>query len=121
MSAPTPGPDLRASLVHAADPDGVAEAAVGRAGSVDRGSVVELYLWVRGERIDQARFLAFGAPEVFACAAAACEAATGMALEAAGGLTGRAVAQRAGVDAQALGEALVVEDALRAALERLNL
>ncbi|MBA1148061.1 iron-sulfur cluster assembly scaffold protein [Ectothiorhodospiraceae bacterium WFHF3C12] len=93
-----------------------ADKVTGRAGAVDRGTVVEVHLCIRGGVVEEARFLAFGAPEAFACAAAACEALTGGSLANVGALSGLAIAQRAGIDRQALAHALVVEDALQSAL-----
>lgn len=90
----------------------------GRAGAVDRGSVVEIQLRVSAGRVAEASYLAFGAPDLYACAAAACEAATGLALDEARSLTGLAVGERAGLEPQSLGLALIVEDALKAALAR---
>lgn len=112
--------DMTVTFRYAGLPPEDEQTVVGRGGGVDRGSLVEVYLRARGAVIEQARFLAFGAPAVFTCAAAACEALTGMPAAEARTLTGQALAERAGVGAQALGDALVVEDAVKAALDALN-
>lgn len=112
--------DLEEAIGRSGSLSGVDHAVVGRAGGVGRGSVVEVYLSARQAVIERAEFLAFGAPEAFACAAAACEALQGMTLASARDLDGLELARRAGIGSQALGEALVVEDAVKAALGALE-
>jgi nitrogen fixation NifU-like protein len=88
----------------------------GRSGALKRGALVELWLRVEGERIEEARFEAFGCPATVAAASWLCQWLPGRTLAQALALDGLTIAQALEIDAARRGVALVVEDALKAAL-----
>ena len=95
-------------------PPGEGQVVAAEAAALDRGAWVQLAARVRGGRVVEARFLAWGCPHFVA----ACELATAR-LE--GTRPGTAVAQRVALDLAGelaappdrLGRLLVLEDALR--------
>ncbi len=89
----------------------------GSAGNVRAGTLVLLWLRLRERRIDDARFEVFGGPSAIACAEALCERLTGATVEQALAITGLELAEGLQLSAAERGVALVVEDALKAALQ----
>lgn len=88
----------------------------GAAGRVAENLQVVCWLRLAGERIEAARFEVFGGPLALRAAVAAAEHLGGMTVAEAASLDGLAIAEAAGLPVAARGEALCVEDALRAAL-----
>lgn len=88
----------------------------GRAGAIKQGALVELWLRVQDERVEDARFEAFGCPSTIAAASWLCQWLPGRTLEQALALDGLTIARALEMDAAKRGVALVVEDALKAAL-----
>jgi len=107
---------------HIANPTGagaLADAnAIGESGAVGCGDVVRIQLRIDGERVVQARFLAYGCPAALAAASAACAALEGAGVAAAMLLS----ADRLDAELGGLGDARrhgaeIVADALARALE----
>lgn len=90
------------------------ERLVGGAGEAGRGVRVEFEARVRGGRILECRFRAYGCPHVIAAASWVAEHAEGRALDDLGWLDPRALAAALEAPAHKLGSLLVVEDAFRA-------
>lgn len=88
----------------------------GRAGAPSRGTVVEIWLQIHDDMIAAAAFLAFGEPAAVACAEWACSTLEGHPLSVAEEVSGLAMVEALGLPQSALGAALTVEDALRAAV-----
>lgn len=91
-------------------------ATVGRAGSRRTGSEVVFYLRIADGQITEARFEAFGCPHTIAAADYVAENITGQAL-AGLRIDPHAIATTLGLPPEKLGQVLIVEDALRTALE----
>lgn len=88
----------------------------GRGGSARQGALVEVWLRVEDDRVPEARFEAFGCPSTIAAAAWFCEWAPGRPQAELAALTGLDLARALGLAAAKRGVALVVEDAVKAAL-----
>ncbi|WP_193222168.1 iron-sulfur cluster assembly scaffold protein [Alkalilimnicola sp. S0819] len=93
-----------------------AGACSGEAGRVAEGRRVVIGLTVDAERIVDAGFLAFGCPATLAAAAWLSQWLPGRGLDEVRGLRGLEIAEALALPAERLSAALVVEDALRAAL-----
>ncbi|NGX14811.1 iron-sulfur cluster assembly scaffold protein [Wenzhouxiangella sp. XN24] len=90
------------------------ERLAGGAGEPRRGVRVEFEARVRGGRILECRFRAYGCPHVIAAASWVAEHAEGRALDELDWLDPRALAATLEAPAHKLGNLLVVEDAFRA-------
>ena len=102
---------------HAGRPDLPAEAmASGRAGKRRNGSDVVIYLHIVDKEISDARFDAYGCPHTIAAADYMAERMTGRAVGDALAETPQQVADELGLPAEKLGQVLIVEDAIKAAL-----
>lgn len=88
----------------------------GKAGDVAQGTRVDVWLRLCDGRVADARFETFGCPASIAAAAWVARYARAREVSRLEELTGAAVAQRLNLPAAKTGVALVVEDALRAAL-----
>jgi NifU-like protein involved in Fe-S cluster formation len=86
----------------------------GAAGETGRGVRVEFEARVRGGRIIECRFLAYGCPHVIAAASWVAEHAEGRAADDASWLDPRRIAALLEAPPHKLGSLLVVEDAFRA-------
>lgn len=91
-------------------------AAIGRAGGVAGGALLELSLQVADGRVQAAGFEAFGCPATIACGSWLAEWLPGRALAEAARLEGLSIAAALELPAAKTGVALVAEDALKAAL-----
>lgn len=91
--------------------------AQGCAGSREQGVAVQFQCRVEGEKIVEARFLAWGCPHSIAGASWVAEKLPGMGLGEAAGITGLEVSAALDVPAEKLGSILILEDALGACLE----
>jgi NifU-like protein involved in Fe-S cluster formation len=96
---------------------GIPGVAQGCAGSREQGVAVQFQCRVEGERILEARFLAWGCPHSIAGASWLAEKLAGMGLAEAAGITGLEVSAALDVPADKLGSILILEDALGACLE----
>jgi NifU-like protein involved in Fe-S cluster formation len=90
----------------------------GRAGSRKQGVAIQLQCRIDGDRIKEARFMAWGCPYSIAAASWLAGKLAGMGLDEASQIRGLALAEALEVPAERLGSILVVEDALRACLEK---
>ncbi|PWG64054.1 iron-sulfur cluster assembly scaffold protein [Spiribacter halobius] len=88
----------------------------GTAGAAADNRRVDCWLRLDGERIAEARFEVFGGPYALRVAVWLGEHLTGQSVAEAASVTGLAIAESAGLPVAARGDALCVEDALRAAL-----
>jgi len=77
---------------------------------------VEIWLQVPAHQVVAAAFLAFGEPAAAACAEWTCGWLEGRPMAEAEALTGLAMVEALGLPQSALGMALIVEDAVRAAV-----
>ena len=102
---------------HAGRPDLPAGALVGgRAGKRRTGADVVIYLHIIGDEISDARFEAYGCPHTIAAADYMAGRMIGRPVSAALDETAQQVADELGLPAEKLGQVLIVEDAIRAAL-----
>lgn len=92
----------------------------GTGGRLETGTLIDLWLRVDGAIIAGARAEVFGGPPAMAGAEWLCGHLPGLSLAAAGSITGRAIAEAADLPPAAAGQALVLEDALKYALEHFN-
>jgi len=90
------------------------ERRMGGAGEIGRGVRVEFEAWVRGGRIVECRFRAYGCPHVIAAASWVAEQAEGRTVTDTAWLDPRRLAERLEAPPHKLGSLLVVEDAFRA-------
>lgn len=88
----------------------------GTGGAVKAGSLIELWVDVRSDRILQAKFEAFGCPSTIACGEWLCRWLIGRQPVVALELTGVELADALALDAAKRSVALIAEDALKAAL-----
>jgi NifU-like protein involved in Fe-S cluster formation len=93
--------------------DGVVTA---RVGERRIGAELELSLAIGADRVESARFLAFGCPYLIAAASELVQRATGQTRAWLEAWTWQAQADRLGVPVERYGRLLMVEDALRACL-----
>ncbi|MGD8429271.1 MAG: iron-sulfur cluster assembly scaffold protein [Ectothiorhodospiraceae bacterium] len=107
---------LYRELPRSGAPDSRTGYAQGQGGSVRDGVVVCFWLYQRDGRIADARFEAFGCPATLAAAAWTAEYSVGRTPEELRELKGLDIADALALPASRTGVALVVEDALRAAL-----
>lgn len=96
---------------------GIPGVAQGCAGSREQGVAVQFQCRVEGERILEARFLAWGCPHSIAGASWLAEKLAGMGLAEAAKINGLMVSAALDVPADKLGSILILEDALGACLE----
>lgn len=89
---------------------------IGQAGSVREGTWVCFGLRLTGRRIVDARYEVFGCPAAIAAAAWTAQRVVGVAPAAVASLHGRTIAELLALPVEKTGVALVVEDAVRAAL-----
>ncbi len=102
---------------HAGRPDLPAgELASGRAGKRRTGSDVVIYLQISGNEISDARFEAYGCPCTIAAADYMVGLMIGRPVSAASVETAQQIADELGLPAEKLGQVLIVEDAINAAL-----
>jgi nitrogen fixation NifU-like protein len=92
----------------------------GTAGRVDEGCRVDCWLQWDGRIIARARFEVFGGPQALDAAAWLAEWLGGRDRTAADAVTGRWLADAVGLTDEARTAALCIEDALRAAVDRVN-
>lgn len=90
---------------------------IGQAGSVQEGTLVRMGLLLARERVTEARYEVFGCPATIAAAAWLVSRMSGAVPSAITELDGRSIAEALRLPVEKTGVALVVEDALRAALE----
>jgi NifU-like protein involved in Fe-S cluster formation len=90
-----------------------------RAGRVDHGTVVEVSLRLEQGVIAEAAYLAFGDGNVYVCADTACRMLVGRSAAMARELSGLDLAAAADLPHEALGCAMVVEDALKHVLAQI--
>ncbi|MCH8958286.1 MAG: iron-sulfur cluster assembly scaffold protein [Proteobacteria bacterium] len=90
--------------------------AIGRAGKRRTGSDVVFYLEIIASRIHDARFKAYGCPHTIAVAEYMAERLIGRPVDDAVQETPQQLADELGLPAEKLGQALIVEDAIAAAL-----
>jgi cysteine desulfurase len=89
---------------------------VGRAGDREQGAEVELSLAVRGGRVGEARFVAFGCPHLLAAASWLAESIRGRPLRELQDWDWRTAADALEVPPAKFGRLITLQDALRAAL-----
>ncbi len=88
----------------------------GVAGDAEQGAAVELELDVRGDRVEGARFLAFGCPELLAAASWLTERVKSCSRQELENWDWREAAEALGVPPHKYGRMLTLQDALRDAL-----
>lgn len=103
--------------VHAGRIDG-ADVATGRAGRRRSGSEVVFYLRLAGDCITEVRFEAYGCPHTIAVADYLAEYITGMGVAGLERIDPHAIASKLELPDEKIGQVLIVEDALRAALDK---
>lgn len=91
-----------------------ADVAVGRAGDRDHGAEVVLYVRVTGGQVSEARFQAFGCPQLLAAASWLTERVRGATRERLAAWDWREAADALEVPAAKFGRLLTLQDALRA-------
>lgn len=102
---------------HAGRPDLPAKVlASGRAGKRRNGSDVVIYLHIVDKKISDSRFEAYGCPNTIAAADFMTGQMTGRPVDDALKETPQQVADELGLPAEKLGQVLIVEDAINAAL-----
>ncbi|MCZ6762974.1 MAG: iron-sulfur cluster assembly scaffold protein [Gammaproteobacteria bacterium] len=90
---------------------------IGRAGKHRTGSDVVFYLQIIANQIHDARFEAYGCPHTIAAADYMAERMIGRPVDQAMQETPQQLADELGLPAEKLGQALIVEDAINAAME----
>lgn len=93
---------------------GTGTIARGEALALDRGAWVQFEARLTGGRVAACAFRAWGCPHTLAAAARSCAAIEGLAIEAAGAMPARQLAQELEAPLEKLGRMLVVEDAMHA-------
>ncbi|MGH8251355.1 MAG: iron-sulfur cluster assembly scaffold protein [Steroidobacteraceae bacterium] len=86
----------------------------GESAALDRGAWVRFEACIDGGTIVDCAFRAWGCPHTLAASAWAAAAIRGLAIEAAGAIDARQLAEELDVPVEKMGRLLVVEDALRA-------
>ena len=94
-----------------------AQLASGRAGKRRTGSDVVFHLHIVGNEIKDVRFEAYGCPHTIAAADCVAERMIGRPADQAVPVAAQQLADELGLPADKLGRALIVEDAINAALE----
>jgi|SRR5690625_1935828 len=93
-----------------------ADMAIGRAGRVVDGTVIEIAMRVVDEQCQAAAFRAFGCPSAIACGSWLAEWLPGKSVAQAESMTGLQIARELGLAPEKTGVALLAEDGLRDAL-----
>lgn len=86
----------------------------GEAMALDRGAWVRFEALIDHRRVAECVFRAWGCPHVLAAAAWACSEMRGLAIDSAGAINARRLAQALDAPAGKMGRLLVVEDAMHA-------
>jgi len=113
---PRGGQHLGADVTRLGAPERAAGWRYGRAGDSQEDLRVDCWLRCVDDVVTEARFEVFGGPDTVRAAAWTAEWLEGCGREQAAALTGLAIAQAVGLPVAARGDALCIEDALRAAL-----